>query len=183
MLNEFTGFPDSPRASFWRMLGPKPAAGLPIVARRRVAQAIPVRPRSRATNPHDELRRAPPTKGRYFLPDRPGRHKRAALTALDIFPQKVLYTESRFPIRGISPEKSAHRTQPLNHRKSDSYAAAAAERRSAGARIPNPEGSRPSPGCRPQAFPVRPPRCDRNPDRLPPRLTRQRTVRIDLEYD
>src|SRR5262249_57579451 len=86
--------------------------------------------RSLITNKGPPLveRRAPPTKGRYFLPDRPGWHKRAALTALDIFPQKVLYTESRFPIRGISGEKSEHPSPPLNHRKSDSYTAPPAER-------------------------------------------------------
>src|SRR5262249_31169083 len=61
--------------------------------------------------------------------------------------------------------------------------ASTAERRSAGSGISNPEGSGPSPGCRPEAFPVRPPRRDRNPDRLPSWATRQRALRIDLEYD
>jgi hypothetical protein len=46
-----------------------------------------------------------------------------------------------------------------------------------------PEGSGPSAGCCPQTFPVWPPRRDRHPDRLSPWATRQRTVRIDLEYD
>src|SRR5262249_45757546 len=41
--------------------------------------------------------------------------------------------------------------------------------------ISDPEGGGPPPGCRAQAFPVRPPRRDRDPDRLPPRATRQRT--------
>src|SRR5215470_10648834 len=80
-------------------------------------------------------------------------------------------------------EKSEHPSPPLNHPKSDSYAAPTAERRSAGSGISNPEGSGPSPGCRPEAFPVRPPRRDRNPDRLPSWATRQRALRIDLEYD
>ena len=102
---------------------------------------------------------------------------------LDIFPQKVHYTESLLPISGISCEKSAPRSPPLNHRKSDSYAAPATQRRSAGAGISDRERSGASPGCRPQAFPVRPPRRDRNPDRLPPRATRQRALRIDLEHD
>src|SRR5262249_23199810 len=70
------------------------------------------------------------------------------------------YTESCLPIRGISREKSEHQVPPLNHRKSDSYTAPAAQRRSAGAGISDPEGSGPSPRCRPQALPVRPPRCD-----------------------
>src|SRR5262249_50051029 len=47
--------------------------------------------------------------------------KRATLTALDIFPQKVHYTESRLPIRGISRENSESPSPPLNHRKSDSH--------------------------------------------------------------
>src|SRR5215472_11188767 len=78
---------------------------------------------------------------------------------------------------------SEHPSPPLNHPKSDSYAAPTAERRSAGSGISNPEGSGPSPGCRPEAFPVRPPRRGRNPDRLPSWATRQRALRIDLEYD
>src|SRR5262249_4787285 len=87
--------------------------------------------RSLITNKGPPLveRRAPPTKGRYFLPDRPGRHKRAALTALDIFPQKAHDTESHFAIRGISCENSEHPSRPLNPRKSDSYAAPTADLR------------------------------------------------------
>src|SRR5262249_7905782 len=102
---------------------------------------------------------------------------------LDIFPQKALYTESHPQVGSLSHEKSGHPSPPLNHRKSDSYATPAAERRSAKAGISDLEGGGPSPGCRPQTFPVRPPRRDSNPDRLPPWATRQRTLRIDLEHD
>src|SRR5262249_47043793 len=77
-------------------------------------------------------------------------------------------------------ESEGH-SRPLNHRKSDSYAAAAAQRRSAGAGISDPEGGGPPPGCRSQAFPLRPPRRDGDPDRLPPWPARQRTLRVDLE--
>src|SRR5262249_23381726 len=77
---------------------------------------------------------------------------------------------------GTCREKSENYLRPLNHRKSDSYAAPAAECRSAGAGISNPKGGGPSPGCRPEVFPVRAPRRDRNPDRLPPRATRQRAL-------
>jgi type 1 fimbriae regulatory protein FimB/type 1 fimbriae regulatory protein FimE len=52
----------------------------------------------------------------------------------------VRYSESRFPIRGIFCEKSEDQVPPLNHRKSDSYTAPAAERRSAGSGVSNPEG-------------------------------------------
>src|SRR5262249_35225267 len=54
--------------------------------------------------------------------------------------------------------KSEGHSRPLNHRKSDSYTASAAQCRSAGAGISDPEGGGPPPGCRPQAFAVRPPR-------------------------
>ena len=58
-----------------------------------------------------------------------------------------------------------------------------AQRQSARAGISNPKGGRPPPGRRAQAFPVRPSRRDRYPDRLPSWATRQRTLRIDLEHD
>ena len=38
-----------------------------------------------------------------------------ARAKIDNSPQKVRYTESRFPIRGISRENSEHPSQPLNH--------------------------------------------------------------------
>src|SRR5215813_14264138 len=37
--------------------------------------------------------------------------------------------------------------------------------------------------ARDQAFPVRPPRCDGNPDCLPSWATRQRALRTNLEHD
>src|SRR5262249_46982553 len=52
---------------------------------------------------------------------------------LDIFPQNVLYTESHLQVGCFSREKSEHLPLSLTHRKSDSYATPAAERRSAGA--------------------------------------------------
>src|SRR5262249_55329860 len=84
-----------------------------------------------------------------------------------VFPQNAHYSDSTFSEIHLYHAKSEGRSRPLNHRKSDSYAAAAAQRRSAGAGISDPEGGGASPGCRPQAFPVRPPRCDGDPDRLP----------------
>jgi hypothetical protein len=74
-------------------------------------------------------------------------------TVVDIFPQKVCYSDSILSETGICRGKSEHPSRPLKHRKSDSYAAPTAQRRSAGAGISDPEGSGPSPGCRPQAFP------------------------------
>src|SRR5262249_1088580 len=102
---------------------------------------------------------------------------------IDNSPQKALYTESLLSMRGICLEKSEHPVPPLNHRKSDSYTAPAAQLRSPRAAISDPEGGGPSPGCRPQAFSVRPPRRDGYPDRLSPWATRPRTLRVDLEYD
>jgi hypothetical protein len=58
----------------------------------------------------------------------------------DVF-RRAAYTDRFLHIGAISGEKSAYRTQTLNHRKSDSYAAPAAQRRSAGAGISDPEGS------------------------------------------
>src|SRR5262249_43497432 len=96
---------------------------------------------------------------------------------------RVLSSDSILSESHLYHAKSEGHSRPLSHRKSDSYAAPAAQRRSAGAGISDPEGGGPSPGCRSQAFPVRPPRRDGDPDRLPPWTTRQRTLRVDLEYD
>src|SRR5262249_23817983 len=106
-----------------------------------------------------------------------------AATAITTNLSDACYTESCLPIRGICREKSEHHPQSLNHRKSDSYAAPTPERRFARAGISDPKGGGPSPGCRPEVFPVWAPRRDRNPDRLPTRSSRQRTLRIDLEHD
>src|SRR5262249_59938814 len=68
-----------------------------------------------------------------------------------VFPQNAHYSDSTLSEIRIYRAKSEGHSRPLNHRKSDSYAAPAAQRRSAGAGISHLERRppRPIPGSSP----------------------------------
>ena len=59
--------------------------------------------------------------------------------AVDAFPQNVCYSDSTFSETHLYHAKFEGHSRLLNHRKSDSYAAPVAQRRSAGARISDPQ--------------------------------------------